>query len=171
MQKRDLRVPERHLNFSTLILGQRWFLPRPQTWERSSVKAKLALSDMNEEEFTQKPCHKEFIFSGPYKINIWSSGPHEVMGVYWGVVENASRLVSLTLDVRKLSSLLTDALWCTVCADKKKKSKASSRLIGFRYSIPDLLCWVGENWGWFSFQEPRALWWLFFVLFTSKRPI
>lgn len=83
MQKRDLRVHERHLNFSTLILGQRcWFLPRPQTWERSSVKAKLALSDMNEEEFTQKPCHKEFLSSGPCKINIWSSGPHEVMGVH-----------------------------------------------------------------------------------------
>lgn len=86
MQKRDLRVHERQLDFSTLILGQRcWFLPRPQTWERSSVEAKLALSDMNEEEFTQKkkkPCRKEFLFSGPCKINIWSSGPHEVMGVY-----------------------------------------------------------------------------------------
>lgn len=40
---------------------------------------------------------------------------------------------------------------------KKKKSEASSCLFGFRYSIPDLLCWVGENWGWFSFREPRVL--------------
>lgn len=59
------------------------FYPDPRLGkDLQSVEAKLALSGMNEEEFTQKPCHKESLFSGPCKINIWSSGLHEAMEVY-----------------------------------------------------------------------------------------